>query len=167
MSDFVNVSFDPGINHTGYCVWKHGKPVELGTLNPPGQLPFIERFFWLQGQVTDLLSRLSDQGGGIDRVAVEDFRGYSAKIWESNAALHNMKAMVEKSKRDMIKCAKVAGMLLSQGQCFARVAFEQSKGSIKKEETALLAKAWKLKGSKDALDAMQIGVCSGFDKVKP
>jgi hypothetical protein len=149
------ISIDPGRN-TGFCVWKDGKPVgpKIITLRPQGKD--------LGEMVASLIDLLDEEflavatEDTIECVAVEDFPVYHsvdkdpARLWGT--------------KKAMKVCATFQGAIMATARLYAMDVILISKGKIKKIETALLAKSWGLKGSKDALDAFQIGICAGFDK---
>lgn len=150
-----NISIDPGAN-TGLCPWLNQRPVnsKLDTIRPKGGT--------IADQILDLVDQLDDYFMGyatqdtIDCVAVEDFPIYHSvdkdpkRLWAT--------------KKAMKVCAAYQGAIIAVAKNYATRVIVQSKGRIKKSETALLAKAYGLKGSKDALDAFQIGVCAGFDR---
>lgn len=136
------VSIDPGLNATGWCVWLDGSPVRIGTIRPKSDT-FI-------GKVNEICSFLDSTYGetGVSAIAVEKFQGHTHRP--------NMLAMM--------KCSAVRGAIIARALRWTSNVVEANKQTIKKTETALLARSYFLKGSKDAMDALQIGICAGFDK---
>lgn len=152
----IDISIDPGTSATGVCVWRAGRVHHLETLRPgEGCIEFVEKAFSISRQFRDLCLTLSDSNQTIRYVAIEDFERYN----RSDKKAGNVNAKV-----GMIKCATVRGLLLGVADCFADEVKLISKGQISKEQTAMLCRSWGLKGSKDAFDAVQIGVCAGMDR---
>ena len=150
-----NISIDPGRN-TGFCVWTDGEPLgpRIKTLRPTGN-DLAEMVASLCDLLDNEFIAIATQDT-IDCVAVESFPVYHsvdkdpARLWGT--------------KKAMKVCSTFQGAILAVAKNYAMRVEVQSKGRIKKTQTALLARACGLKGSKDALDAFQIGICAGFDK---
>jgi hypothetical protein len=147
-----DLSFDPGTNATGVCIWNagklHGDPI---TLRTPAKEDFSGKFRALKGMIWDLLMDL-DQDGGIKRVAIEDF----VNIHSNNKFCY--------SKSPMIKCSTIRGMIMSIALDFTDEVRLVSKNRITKSESAQLAEVYGINIKQpDAIDAFQIGVCAGFD----
>jgi Holliday junction resolvasome RuvABC endonuclease subunit len=146
-----NISIDPGTNHTGYCIWRNGRVVDIGTINVPAKLSeFVHKIFHTTTALKKIFSNCQMQGG-INKVAVEEFE------WHSNG--HD---------RSMMKCNAVRGGILVCAALYTNNVLSVSKKQIKKTETRLLAESMRVieknqRISKDALDAFQIGICAGFD----
>lgn len=148
----VNISIDPGRN-TGICVWQNGKPLDerIKTLRADGESE-QELLASLQRQVDEFLCQYAEDG--IDIVAIEKFPVFHSRD----------KHQAHSQKVAMMMCAQYKGVLFAVANCYAKDVITVSKGRIQKSETKQLADAYGLKGSKDALDAFQIGICAGFDK---
>ena len=148
-------SIDPGTNATGWCEWIDGKAEATGTIRTEGET-FLEKFYDLKRKLTDLFSERGD--GDIERIAVEKFEVYHGRV--KKEAGEGAKAM------SMDKAATVRGLILALADDWAREpVIEISKRQITKADTALLCQSMGIKAtSKDARDAVQIGVCAGFDR---
>jgi hypothetical protein len=162
MFSVFDISIDPGVN-TGYCVWCAGKIAEIPDRKNPGCLSgkgdsFMERIMSVRAQVSELFAYLNMEGV-IGRVAVEEFMGYSSKLGDKGGQAAAF------GKISMIKCATMRGVIISVALAYTHHVTLSNKRQIKKTETAQLARAYGVATkNKDALDAVQIGVCSGFDR---
>lgn len=151
-----NISIDPGTNHTGYCVWEWGKPIECSVFNAPRRLLFVEKLLWHKAQLSSLFVRIVGTNNIIDRIAVEQFEV------RNNRMEHATSRQLEKVS--MMKCGAVQGMCFSLADDWAKAELV-SKRTITKAQSALLARRYGIfTESKDAIDAFQIGICAGFDK---
>lgn len=156
MSNDVDISVDPGLNATGVTVFQKGQIVKGYpiTLRPPKTcVTFEDKFLWLKRRFAELCATYVTDSQAIGRIAIEEFEAYNAKV--------DKRAF---NKAAMIKCASIQGMLLAVADDFAEKAFLISKRKVSKADTAQLAKFLGVKGSKDALDSLQIGFCAGFDR---
>jgi Holliday junction resolvasome RuvABC endonuclease subunit len=146
------ISFDPGTFHTGYCVWIDGKPTECDVIEPPySAKTYLDRAFSVFGQATALVERVNP-----DEVAVEDFSHFHVK---------DDKVGFRSAKTSMMKCAGIQMGLtwIARLRCDRVVLV--SKGNTTKKASRLLAKAYGIEHKKDdPIDALQIGVCAGFDR---
>jgi len=141
----TDISIDPGTTHTGVCIWNDGRPVVTITLSPPKQcIEYLDKLLWLKQK----LEKVFEENGPITRIAVEKFQPFTQRP--------NMLAMM--------KCSATRGMILGIADNWCETVMEASKRTIKKGETAILAKDRGVTGSKDAMDAYQIGICAGFDR---
>lgn len=159
MNNRIDIAVDPGLNATGVSVFQSGKLVEGYpiTLRPPKTcVTFEEKFLWIKRRFAELCSTYVVGTQNISRIAIEEFEAYNSKV--------DKRAF---NKASMIKCAAIQGMLLAIADDFAEKAFLISKRKISKADTAQLAKYHNVKGSKDALDSYQIGLCAGFDRSRP
>lgn len=150
----VKVSWDPGTNHTGYCVFTDGKPTEWGIIEPPkAAVTYLQKALSIFGQATALLERVRPEA-----VAVEAFSSYHSNDDKIGIA----------SKHTMMKCSGIQMGLVWVAWLHCRSVDLVSKGNISKRGSEQLAKAYGVtptkKGLKDDIDAFQIGICAGFDK---
>lgn len=148
----MELSFDPGLTATGWCLWKNGEVEDIGTIRPKGDT-MIEKIRYLgyHAEIHFLPIKQS-----ITRVAVEQFQGFYG-----DQAKSTMKSMM------IVSC--VQGMLLGLMYAPYREIMLVSKGRVSKESTRIRAEYRGLFGrykkiSKDALDAFEIGIAAGFDK---
>ncbi|MFA5187469.1 MAG: hypothetical protein WC551_13400 [Patescibacteria group bacterium] len=153
-----DISADPGTNATGICIWLKGEPVALKTIRPKTteSSDYLSRVLSVTSQFRQLCIDLVDVENSIRTVAIEEFEWHNSRLEKATSA-HT--AQVSMSKCNGVKCA-----LAAVAFDFADEVTEANKKQIKKSETALLARCKGLKGSKDALDAYQIGVCAGLDR---
>lgn len=144
------VSIDPGTNATGVCIWQDGQPIKKGllTLRPPSDLSFEDKLLWLKNEMVMLFSGIINYNDYIDQIAVEQFEKHFNKP--------NMIAMM--------KCSAVRGMLIGLADDYCETVIHANKKQMSKVDTAYMAQAWGVKGSKDALDAFHIGIVAGFDR---
>lgn len=155
-----NISIDPGINATGWCVWLDGKVDELLTIRTKGDTD-IDKLNDLASCLIDLFEACYPIP--IDSVVVEKFQGgFHPKRKCDGQKDENYG--VYSALQGMKKCSAAQGVIIGVARGYVRFVDSVSKKKTKKEDTALLARAYGLKGSKDALDAFQIGICAGFDK---
>jgi hypothetical protein len=154
------ISIDPGINATGWCVWLNGKVDELLTIRTKGDRD-IEKLNYLASTLIDLFEACCPIP--IDAVVVEEFQGGFHPKRKSDGQKDENYG-VYSALQGMKKCSSAQGVIIGVARGYVSIVDSISKKLTKKEETALLAKAYGLKGSKDALDAFQIGICAGFDK---
>jgi Holliday junction resolvasome RuvABC endonuclease subunit len=150
------IAFDPGTNHTGYCVFVDGKPTRWNVIEPPSSIKDYDlKARYIFTTVELLIDELRP-----DEIAIEDF----AKFHSSDrTAGPNM------AKRSMMKCAGIQmgiyAIATSMGVPIVRLV---SKGTIKKKDSKRLAKCYGVEHKKDdPIDAFQIGVCAGFDVRRP
>ena len=148
----MELSFDPGLTATGWCLWKNGEVEDIGTIRPKGDT-MIHKLGYLGNQVEVLFSH---KKFSITRVAVEQFQGFYG-----DQAKSTMKSMM------IVSC--VQGMLLGLMYAPYREIMLVSKGRVSKDATRVRAEYRGLferykKISKDALDAFEIGIAAGFDK---
>ncbi len=142
-----NVSLDPSLNRTGFCVWdEEGKLVDKGVLRTNKDSDELEKALELVKKFNDLCDKWVEKGE-INTVAVEK--------WQK----HTNRAIM----LSMMKCALSKGLLIAIGRLYGDV-IEVSKGSIKKEESKLLAASHGVKGAKDMIDAWHLGMIAGFGR---
>lgn len=154
------ISIDPGINATGWCVWLDGKVDELETIRTKGD-DDIHKLTWLARDLTRRFASFALVP--LEAVAIEKFQGGFHPKKKSDGQKDENYG-VHSALQVMKKCAAAQGVIIGIAAAHCNFVDLVSKKRIKKEETAMLAKAHGLKGSKDALDAFQIGICAGFDK---
>lgn len=154
------ISFDPGINATGYCVWWNGKVKDVGTIRTQGQED-VDKLSFLGSCLVDLFERLFP----IDAVAVEKFQGGFHPKKKSDGS-NDENYGVYRALDVMKKCAAAQGVIIGVARTRTQDVRMTSKRTIKKTDTALLIKAYGItqRTSKDARDAFQIGICAGFDR---
>lgn|GEM_PF-4583978 len=158
MMGLLKVSIDPGTNATGYCVWKDGRPSEIGTVRPSGKARTpLEKLLSLRERVWELFNAITTPPSpAIHTIAVE--------AWQKG--VHRGQFSVD----TMRICGQTKGMIIAVATEFSGRIVEASKGTLGKGETELRARAAGLikpgrrKPSKDALDAYEIGICAGFDR---
>lgn len=154
------ISIDPGINATGYCAWIDGKVDALETIRTRGDSD-IEKLNHLAKELDTRFYRLALVP--IDAVAVEQFQGgFHPKKKGDGQKDENYG--VYSALQGMKKCAAAQGVVIGVANRYCQNVLMKSKRTTKKTDTKLLAQSYGLKGSKDALDAFQIGICAGFDK---
>ena len=148
----VDISIDPGSNHTGWCIWEDGKP-RVGTLHVPAKITeFTDKLEWLKSHLEAMFLDLYETGG-INRVAIEEFVGKH----RAHEKGQDMTAM--------LKCATARGVIFCLAHSYAQSVFFVSKGTITKEATAVRCRGMGIgKCSADARDALEIGVAAGFDR---
>lgn len=145
----VNISIDPGLSATGWALWVNGDCIKTGTLRPPKALKEeTDRLLWLGDELEKVLSSASDEFGQILTVAVEKFQGFTHKP--------NMLAMM--------KCSAARGVCLDVGRSYSKQVISVNKKTAGKSDAAWLAKAYKIKGSEHARDAVHLGCVAGFDR---
>lgn len=134
------ITFDPGINRTGYCVWDidRRRPVEIGALITSGADGTPAKLAKLQQYASTVLD-----GFLFVRAFVEEFVSY----------VPTAKA------RDMIKCGSAQGLLY--GLCCGRGITTDfiCKGRASKDEATFLALALTPKAKdwgKDEKDALHL-----------
>jgi hypothetical protein len=156
-----DVSVDPGTNATGVCPWINGKLVssKLVTLRPPKAMTDNdEKIAWMVDNFRHFLRGITALGQHkIGRVAIENFETFHTRDQRTGAAA---------AKEAMMKCSTMRGALFAVALEFTGDVKSYSKHQTSKLETGYLARSRGVTGSKDALDAFQIGVCAGFDRIK-
>lgn len=154
-----DVSVDPGSDATGVCPWVNGKLVsqELVTLrSPKGMTDHDEKVLYMAKRFRTFLKGLTCDGlHKINRVSIESFGDQYAE--------HDRRAPIA-TKSAMIKCGAIRGALMVVASEFTDNVQSHSKGTISKQQTAWIAQSKGIRGSKDALDAFQVGICAGFDR---
>lgn len=160
MGDQYDISIDPGTNHTGFCVWLKGRPVQTGVWNAPKNLEYEEKALWMKAQCKALIVELADKtlAWPVRRVAIEDFPTHHA---DHQAAMN-----VATNSKSMMKCAGIQMILFSLAHDMAtEIPIRVSKGKTSKADALLIARdLGVITKSKDCADAVAIGIAAGFDK---
>jgi hypothetical protein len=147
----VKIAFDPGTNHTGYCVFRDGEVAEINVLTSPSGMEFEKKVVFVKDAAWDLLTKFESEG--IETIAIEKWQGGS---WNTIASMN--------------KCWGIRCVLIAVASDFTSDLLHPNKKTIRKDETAMLAKAHGIRSEgrpkywHNALDAFQIGICAGFDK---
>jgi Holliday junction resolvasome RuvABC endonuclease subunit len=147
------IAFDPGTNHTGYCVFVDGKPTRWDVIEPPANIKDYDLkaryIFYAAGYLIEEVHP--------DEIAIEDF-----------AKFHSKEIIIgpNMSKRSMMKCAGIQmGIYAVAYLIGVPIVRLVSKGTIKKKDSKRLAKCYGVEHKNDdPIDAFQIGVCAGFDR---
>jgi Holliday junction resolvasome RuvABC endonuclease subunit len=147
------IAFDPGTNHTGYCVFINGKPARWDVIEPPANIKDYDlKARYIFSAVEYLIQEEQPE-----EVAIEDF-----------AKFHSKELIIgpNMSKRSMMKCAGIQmGIYAVANTWGVPIIRLVSKGTIKKKDSKRLAKCYGVEHEKDdPIDAFQIGVCAGFDR---
>lgn len=151
------ISIDPGV-HTGLCVWQGSIPFKLFLVSVPKGKPYkgIAMRAW------DLCDRLSflyedlASRARIECIAIESITGFSAKI--DRKGIFN--------KHLMVTHATFRGAIMAHAFNWGDIVVDVGKGSITKADAETMARSFALAGSEHSIDALQVGVCAGFDCAK-
>jgi hypothetical protein len=115
-----------------------------------------QKVLWAAKRFREFLIGMTCNGQHrIGRVAIENFETFHKRDVRTGSPA---------AKEAMMKCSTIAGALMAVAGEFTEDVKRYSKGQVSKVQTAWLAQARGIKGSKDALDSYQIGICAGFDR---
>jgi len=157
------IAFDPGLAKTGYCIAEDGKVVKLGIIKTSPKESLAVRLGAISYEIMDLMAwaYLEKNQAKYDVCLIEEFVDQHAAMLKRSGG---------KAIPSMIKCATARGVIFGTILQETKKIRFIGKGTIKKEETRLLAidrgiiKPGAPKSIHDALDAYQLLVCAGICK---
>lgn len=143
-----DITFDPGLNATGYCAAQNRKVIECANIYPASDC--VTEFAKLRSimiKTHGVISVLAEKYGPLERAGVEKWQTY----YIPKSRLHTMDI-----------CADVRGILL--GVCLQYTGFviDINKESRTKDEAQQHADRLGIKAPKDARDALHLAICEGF-----
>lgn len=142
------ISIDPGLSGTGYCVFLDGKPHETGTIKPKGENQ-SEKLSALSSMLRETYNRLRHELGDYPaEITIEEWHKHYDRV----------------KFNSMVKCAEARGVIMAVSYEYCDHLKYLSKGKAPKEEAEMLAKRLGITGSEHAKDALHLGILAGYLK---